>query len=116
MYNGMYVQHNNAGHHVWRKEIDDKREAIHCARKGAGAGAKTTGTPTPAGAVTPTKMHSNKKLALSESLYTTLCTQAGLSAYVTDRIWTKARRDSVNDWVKTAGGASHGALLLSFSL
>ena len=93
-YNGMYAKHDNSGHDAWRKEIDDKREANHRARKGAGGGANTPGAPV---APTPANMNPTKKLALSESLRTALCTQAGLSADVADRIWTEACRDSGND-------------------
>ena len=99
----MYAKHDNAGHDAWNKDIDDKREANHRAKKGAGGGTNTPGTSTPASAVTPMMISSTKKLALSESLCTALCTQTGLSADVADRIWAEACRDSGNDEVQTHG-------------
>ena len=88
VHNGMYAKHDCAGHDAWRKDIDDKRAK------------NKQGTPVPpAAATTPTTptVPNDKKLALSESLRTALCTQAGMSADAADRLWTEVCRDSGND-------------------
>ena len=57
---------------------DKKRESVKSTNESYGNDAKT------------------KKLALSESLRTALCTQAGMSDEAADRIWEEACRESGN--------------------
>ena len=85
----MYAKHDNAGHDAWRKNIDDKRDKAKATA--------STGTSSTTASTTASAKANNKKLALSESLRTALCTQAGLSANAADRIWKEAYRDSGNE-------------------
>ena len=91
-HNGMYVRHKTSEHDAWRKDLDDTRDQAHSKNsKEKGTTPAPTAT-TPSNAWAPAK-----KLGLSESLRTAMCTQAGMSADAADRIWTEACMDSGND-------------------
>ena len=86
-HNGMYCPHTTEDHDAWRAEHESK---------------KTHRITNPSAAPSPVTSSTNadgaqKKLALAETLRAALCTQAGLSPDVADRIWSEACRDSGND-------------------
>lgn len=85
-YNGMYCTHKTEEHDAWRKQQDESRK-----RRFEGTNRTSN---TQSGGNDDAK---KKKLALSESLRTTLCTQVGVSSEVADRIWAEACRDSGNE-------------------
>ena len=88
-YNGMYCLHKTDEHDAWRKELDELK---HKQRQARGSSAPRTSTTAPK----PDGDAEKKKLALSESLRTALCTQAGLTQDVADRIWNEACKESGN--------------------
>ena len=84
VHNGMYARHKTCDHDTWRADFD--------AKKAKRNPTSTTPSTTPASAPDA----STKKLALSESLRTALCTQAGLSSDAADRLWSDACKESGN--------------------
>ena len=85
MHNGKYTRHKTYEHDAWRKEFDEKKA------NGKTSKANPSATPSTAQNAAP------NKLALSESLRTSMCTQAGLSSEVADRLWSDAFRESGNE-------------------
>ena len=83
--NGMYAPHKTSEHDAWRKAHDEKQGRKHNSYK------KDDATPSTAPSADA------KKLALSESLRTALCTQAGLSTQEAARLWNDACKDSGNE-------------------
>ena len=81
----MYARHKTYEHNAWQKDFDEKKA------NGKTSKAKPSATPS-----TATNADANK-LALSESLRTSMCTQAGLSSEVADRLWSNACRESGNE-------------------
>ena len=97
-HNGMYANHPTSEHDNWRIETDAKRETKYGNKRSDTSGPTVLpGTTTSSDTPTVVSDASQKKLALSESLRTALCTQAGMSSDLADRIWTEACRDSGND-------------------
>lgn len=88
----MYCTHSEAEHDAWRKAIDEK----NAQRYNKGKSDKSSTESSDSSAASAKSDAEKKKLALSESLRTALCTTAGLSSEVADRIWTEACRDSGN--------------------
>ena len=89
-HNGMYCNHKTAGHDEWRKHVDDKkanrkeRRNQHQRDKGNTVPAKPTESKT-------------QMLALSDSLRAALCTHAGVSDDVYNKVWDAACKDSGNE-------------------
>ena len=81
----MYARQKTYEHDAWRKDFDEK--------KANGKTSKANSSATPS---TAPNADANK-LALSESLCTAMCTQAGLSSEVDDRLWSGACRESGNE-------------------
>ena len=79
--------HTTSGHDAWRKEHDAKQAAGPNGRRQYQKQADPQ----------PDAANAAKKLALSESLRTAMCTQAGLSTDLFDRLWAEADRDSGKD-------------------
>ena len=84
VHNGMYTRHKTYEHDAWRKDFDEKKA------NGKTYKANTSATPSTA------QNADAKKLTLIESLRTAMCTQAGLSSEVTDRLWSYACMESGN--------------------
>ena len=85
MHNGMYARHKTYEHDAWRKDFDENKANVKNLKANPSA---TSNNAQNADA---------KKLALSESLLTAMCTQAGLSSEVADCLWSGACRDSGNE-------------------
>ena len=83
-YNGMYCMHDTSGHDAWHKEHDASKNS----RKGYGHEKSASEIEYSQFEV------QKKKLALSESLCTALCSQVGLSSDITDRIFQESCRES----------------------
>ena len=83
-YNGMYYTQHTNGHDIWRKQIDAKQKH------------RLEGTDANKDSTTPKADEAQqKKLSLiGESLRAALCTQAGLSSDVSDRLWKEACDDT----------------------
>ena len=85
VHNGMYARHKTYEHDAWRKYFDEKKAN----------GKRFKSNPI---ATSNTAQNADAKiLALSESLRTAMCTQAGLSSEVADRLWSDACRESGNE-------------------
>ena len=84
VHTGMYAHHKKYEHDAWRKDFDEKK-----------ANGKTSKAYPSANPSTAPNAYA-KKLALSESLCTAMCTQAGLSSEVADRLCFDACRESGN--------------------
>ena len=80
----MYARHKTYEHDAWQKDFDENK-----------ANGKTFKANTSANSNT-TQNAEAKKLALSESLRTAMCTQAGISSEVVDRLWSNACMESGN--------------------
>ena len=91
-HDGMYCTHKTSEHAAWRKAQDERNERRR--QRPGGRPPSNQGDKPPSN---PPADAQAKKLALSESLRTALCTQAGLSSDVADRIWQEACRDSGNE-------------------
>ena len=86
VHNGIYDLHKTCEHDAWSKNLDEgKAKSVHTSPK-TSATTSTTKNRNPV-----------KKLALSEYLRTSLCTQASLSSDAADCIWSDACRDSGNE-------------------
>ena len=85
VHNGMYTRHNTYEHYAWRKEFDE--------RKANGKTSKAN----PSATSNTSQNADAKKLTLSESLSTAMCTQAGLSSELADRLRSDACRESGNE-------------------
>ena len=85
VHNGMYARHKTYEHDAWRKDFDEKK-----------ANGKTSKA-NPSATSNTAQNADAKVLALSESLRTAVCTQAGLSSEVADRLWSNACRELVNE-------------------
>ena len=81
----MYALYKTCEHDAWWTDFDERKS------KAGLTNPKTSTTPS-----TTQNLKPVKKLALSESLRTVLCTQAGLSSDASDLIWSDAYRDSGN--------------------
>ena len=79
----MYARHKTYEHDAWRKDFDEN--------KANGKTSKANPSSTPSTAPNADA----KKLALSESLRTEMCTQAGLYSEVAALLWSDACRESV---------------------
>ena len=85
MHNVMYARHKTYEHDLWRKDFDEKKANLKTSE------ANPSATPSTA------QNADAKKLALSESLRTTMCTQAGLYSELADCLCSDACRDSENE-------------------
>ena len=83
--NGCYARHRTCDHYSWRKDFDEKKSKGKHPYDKSNESSKYDTAP------------AVKKLALSETLRTALCTQAGLSSDAADRLWSNACKDSGND-------------------
>ena len=83
--NGMYARHKTYEHDAWQKDFDEKKAN---GKKSKANKSATSNTAQNADA---------KKLALSESLCTEMCTQDGLSSEVYDCLRSDACRESGNE-------------------
>ena len=81
----MYARQKTYEHDAWRKDFDEKM-----------ANEKSFKANPIATSITAQNAEA-KKLALSESLRTAMCTQAGLSSEVADCLCSDACRESGND-------------------
>ena len=85
MHNGMYAHHKTYEHDAWQKYFDEEK-----------ANGKTSKA-NPSATSNTAQNADAKKLALSESLRTEMCTQAGLYSEVADFLWSDACRESGNE-------------------
>ena len=85
VHTGMYARHKTYENDAWQKYFDEK--------KANGNIYKANPSTTPSTAPNADA----KKLVLSESLLIEMCTQAGLSSEVSDRLWSDACRESGNE-------------------
>ena len=85
VHNGMYARHKKYEHDAWRKEFYEKKA------NGKTSKANLSATTSPA------PNADAKKLALIESLRAAMCTQAGLSSEVADRLYSDACRELGNE-------------------
>ena len=81
----MYARHKTYEHDAWRKDFDEKK-----------ANRKIFKT-NPSATSNIAQNAEAKKLALSESLRTAMCTQAGLYSEVADCLWSDACRELGNE-------------------
>ena len=81
----MYARQKTYEYDAWKKYFDEKK-----------ANGKTFKA-NPSATSNTAQNAEAKKLALSELLRTEMCTQAGLSSEVADRLWSNACRESGND-------------------
>ena len=81
----MYTRHKTYEHDAWRKDFYEKK-----------ANGKTFKA-NPSATSNTTQNAEAKKLVLSESLRTSMCTQDGLSSEVADCLWSNACRESGNE-------------------
>ena len=84
VHNGMYACYKTYEHDAWQKNFDEKKAKGKTFKANQNA---TSNTAQKADA---------KKLALTKSLRTAMCTQAGLSSEVSDRLWSNVCRELVN--------------------
>ena len=85
VHNRMYALNKTCEHDAWHNNLDGRKS------KAGHTNSKSSTTPS-----TTQNLNPVKNLALSESLRTSLCNQAGLSSDAVDRIWSDACRDSGN--------------------
>ena len=81
----MYARHKTYEHGAWRKDFDEK--------KANGKTSKANPSATPSTAPNADA----KKLAIIESIHTKMCTKAGLSSELADRLWSEACKESGNE-------------------
>ena len=79
VHNGIYALHKPCDNYSWSKDLNDRKAKAVYTNPKAHTTPSTTQNLKPA-----------KKLALSESLHTELCTQSGLSSDAADCIWSDA--------------------------
>ena len=79
----MYDFNKTCEHDAWRKNLDERK------MKAGHTNPNASTTPS-----TTKNLNTFKKLALSESLCTALCTQAGIFSYEVDHIWSDTCRAS----------------------
>ena len=85
MHNSMYARHKTYEHDTWRKYFDENK-----------ANGKTSKA-NPSATSNTAQNADAKVLALSESLCTAMCTQAGLSSELADCLWSDACTESLNE-------------------
>ena len=90
--NGMYCDHDTAGHAAWREKID----ALKRKQGKLPGGEGNTNNNPPLSDTAARSDDNNKKLALSEKLRAALTTHTGLSTEAYNRIYEEACRDSGN--------------------